>query len=289
MKKKLRHWFKNIQVKIMIDLIEKGIETALKPYAGTVKDAMAYSINSNGKRTRPKMLLTLLDDLNVDVNMGVNAAVALEMIHTYSLVHDDLPAMDNDDFRRHKPTNHKVYGENMAILAGDGLLTASMNEVLNSKLKPEVILSLVEILSRNAGAQGMILGQEIDIQNNFNNFEDLTMSYQLKTGCLFASAFEMAVVIADRSDLQSTMRDLAYRIGIAFQYQDDILEIENGFELMGKSGESDSLKDKKTIVSFLGIEEANKLTISMFNDFSKELQAYPKLKQLLIELLNRKF
>lgn len=273
----------------MIDLIENSIEASLMSYKGTVKDAMAYSLISTGKRTRPKMLLTLLEDLNVDVHLGLHAAVALEMIHTYSLVHDDLPAMDNDDFRRHKPTNHKVFGENMAILAGDGLLTASMNEILKSKLKPEIVVSLIEILSRNAGAQGMILGQEIDIKNEFNTFEELTLSYQLKTGCLFASALEMAVVIADKPELQNSMRDLAYRIGIAFQYQDDILEIENGFELMGKSGESDSLKEKKTIVSFLGIDEANKLTKSMFEDFSKELQLYPRLKEMLIELLNRKF
>ncbi len=273
----------------MIKLIEDGIESALSNYQGIVKDAMAYSINSNGKRTRPKMLLSLLNDLGGNVEEGIHAAVALEMVHTYSLVHDDLPAMDNDDFRRHKPTNHKVYGENMAILAGDGLLSASMNELIKSKLDPKIVVALVEVLSRHAGAQGMILGQEIDIQNDFHSFEELTKSYQLKTGCLFAAALEMAVLIAGRPQLQNSMRDLAYKIGIAFQYQDDILEIENGFELMGKSGDSDTLKDKKTIVSFLGIDEANKLTKDMFDDFSIELEKYPSLKLLLNELLNRKF
>lgn len=247
----------------MINQLNKALQnTVLPPYE--VYSAMEYSLLSGGKRVRPMMLLNIIKDLGLDYIEGMSAAVALEMVHTYSLVHDDLPAMDNDDYRRHRLTNHKVYGEGMAILAGDGLLTLAFGELVN--LDSSVIAQCLEILSRNAGPLGMILGQELDIKDEFSDLDALTHAYQLKTGCLFAAALEMGVVIAKRDDLQEAARNLGYKLGIVFQYQDDILEATQSFSELGKSVESDALRAKNTVVGFVGIDEAKRITNDLFTE-----------------------
>lgn len=257
----------------MIKLFETALARQVEVKGSVVKEAMNYSLLAGGKRIRPMMMLALIKDLNQDIEKGMKAAIALEMIHTYSLVHDDLPAMDNDDFRRHKPTNHKVYGEGQAILAGDALLNDAFMSVIQSDLSSDVIVDLIEVLGRNAGPEGMILGQEIDIRNEFENLEELTYSYQLKTGCLFASALECAVLIAGRKDLQETAKQIGYDIGIYFQYQDDILEYTSDFEQMGKNLESDKEQDKKTIVTFCGLEKAQEINETLYTRICESIQS----------------
>ena len=269
---------------------ETQLNQHIKVEGSRVKEAMNYSLLAGGKRIRPLMMLALVEDLGGNSELAMPAALALEMVHTYSLVHDDLPAMDNDDFRRHKPTNHKVYGEGLAILAGDGLLNDAFMTIATSGLKPELIVSLIEVLGRNAGPSGMILGQEIDIANAFETLEELTVSYQLKTGCLFAAALESAVLVADQGQLQDQARQLAYDLGVFFQYQDDILEYTSDFESMGKNITSDQDEAKKTIVTFEGIEQAQATTKALYESILSSLSKLTsgtKLYDLIVQMEQR--
>ena len=265
----------------MLKEFEIELEQTIAEKGSRVKEAMNYSLLAGGKRIRPMMLLALVEDLGGNVKEAMSSAIALEMIHTYSLVHDDLPAMDNDDFRRHKPTNHKVYGEGMAILAGDGLLNDAFLQVIHDTLPAELKVALIEVLGHNAGPEGMILGQEIDIENKFDDLEALTRSYQLKTGCLFASALECAVLVAKMPDKQSVARELGYQLGIFFQFQDDILEYTSDFEAMGKFLESDIDRDKKTIVTFLGLEAAKLHTKQLYENIIKDIETLSTHHRLL--------
>ncbi|QIK70056.1 polyprenyl synthetase family protein [Erysipelothrix sp. HDW6C] len=272
--------------------IEKHLRTLVETYGQTtVKDAMSYSLLSGGKRIRPRLVLTLLHDLGGTPEKGMDAACAIEMIHTYSLVHDDLPAMDNDDFRRFKPTNHKVYGEGMAILAGDGLLTGAFTTIANAPLDALEKAQCIEILARNAGALGMILGQELDIDDNISNIDGLIRCYELKTGCLFSAALEMATVIAGRQDLQSIAFELGQRLGVAFQFQDDLLEATKSSEEIGKSSQSDTDRSKATIVSILGLIQAQKVTAELFIKIKSLLDQLPltdtQLEALIAEMVDR--
>lgn len=274
----------------MIKQFETVLANHIQAEGSVVKEAMNYSLLAGGKRIRPLMMLALLEDLGGDITQGYAPALALEMIHTYSLVHDDLPAMDNDDFRRHKPTNHKVYGEGVAILAGDGLLNDAFMTLAQSGLESSLIVALLQVLGTNAGPSGMILGQEIDIANAFTTLDELTYSYQLKTGCLFAAALESAVLVAGRQDLQMKAQRLGYDLGIFFQYQDDVLEYTSDFESMGKSLSSDQDEDKKTIVTFLGLEQAQQTTHELFETILTslhELTTQTALKDLVIQMEQR--
>lgn len=241
------------------ELIEKELNE-LKP--SKVVDAMEYSLLSGGKRMRPHLLLSLVSDFGVVSEEAYYAAFALECIHTYSLIHDDLPALDNDDMRRFKPTNHKVYGEDIAILAGDGLLTLAFSLLAKAKLD----YRFVEILGRNAGVQGMILGQEYDILNEIKSLEDLETCYKLKTGALFATSFEMAVLLAGHDEHLELAKELGYTLGIAFQFQDDLLEVLGSEKTIGKSTQSDAERNKFTITSYLSIEKSQTYIQSLFNN-----------------------
>lgn len=266
------------------------IETALKHYAesnGTskVSESIAYSLLSGGKRLRPCMLLSFLSDLGGNIEDGLSAACALEMIHTYSLVHDDLPAMDDDDYRRFKPTNHKVFGEGMAILAGDGLLTQAFDTLSNSNLDNSHKVSCIQVLAHCAGTHGMILGQEIDTLDTIDSIESLDECYYLKTGKLFAAALEMACIIANRNDLRDTAHSVGLKLGLAFQYQDDLLEVKEEFQTIGKSNSSDKERDKHTVVSLLGLHEAEKRTRILYQELNETLLSMGLKSNLLLELI----
>lgn len=274
-------------------MIESRLRELVQEYGNTtVQDAMSYSLLSGGKRVRPRLLLSLLADYGIDLDHGLNQACALEMVHTYSLVHDDLPAMDNDDFRRFKPTNHKVYGEGMAILAGDGLLTAAFTTLAKADTVSATIqMKTVEILARNAGAHGMILGQELDIVDNIDSVEALIQCYEMKTGCLFAAALEMAAVIAEKDHLQDTARTLGLKLGVAFQYQDDILEVTKTSDEIGKSHLSDGEREKSTIVTLLGLKRAQNATEGLFKEIKVLLDRLDlngsELQKLIEEMIAR--
>ena len=226
----------------------------------TIMEASKYSIKSGGKRFRPYLLFAVLDAFGIPLESGLKTAGAIEMIHTYSLIHDDLPAMDDDDLRRGNLTNHKVFGEADAILAGDNLLTESFSLIANDKkLSTGDKLKLIQMISKSAGQNGMIGGQMLDIEaeNREISFEDLEQIHSYKTGKLISAPVKAAAVIAD-ADERTTFHLLKFAdyLGIIFQIRDDILDVTGDVEITGKNTGSDARKDKVTYVSTFGLEGA---------------------------------
>ena len=262
----------------------------------TLQQAMTYSLQAGGKRIRPLLLLATLEMLNVSLNQAhYQVAGALEMIHTYSLIHDDLPAMDNDDLRRGKPTNHKVFGEGMAILAGDALLTEAFHLVTKVALPVEVKLLVLEQLAIQSGSSGMIGGQvgDIEAENQAITLEHLAAIHRRKTGALIMFAVDSACLIA-RADSQVSqlLHDYAEQFGIAFQIKDDILDVVGDEAVIGKKVGSDEALNKSTYPSLLGMDEAvNKLNehIDRALDALNEVQALMPTADisLLAELIKK--
>ena len=234
-------------------------------YPETIAKGMEYAVLNGGKRLRPFLLFATLELLNEDINKGVKSAIALEMIHSYSLVHDDLPALDNDDYRRGKLTTHKVFGEAEGILIGDSLLTYAFY-VLSQKnlelLSSEQIVNIISKTSEYSGINGMIGGQMIDIQSENKKIDLETLKYihSHKTGKLIKLPIEIACIIANlEKNKREVLEEYADLIGIAFQVKDDILDVEGTFEDLGKPVGSDVDLHKATYPSILGMEESKKI------------------------------
>ncbi len=223
-----------------------------------LKEAMHYSLMAGGKRIRPVFLLSTLESLGKDIKLGLPAACAIEMVHTYSLIHDDLPAMDNDDYRRGKLTNHKVFGEAMAILAGDALLTHAFQVICEMAYTDASKLMLLRELSLLAGPAGMVGGQALDIdEQGSKSLEQLYEIHERKTADLLICAVRMGCHLAQASVEQLAQLTLyAKHIGIAFQIQDDILDEVGDETQLGKAVGSDRDNNKATFISLLGIDGA---------------------------------
>ncbi len=231
-----------------------------------LKTAMEYSLEAGGKRLRPVLLLASAEFAGLDSLKVLPYALAIEYIHTYSLIHDDLPAMDNDDLRRGKPTNHKVFGEAMAILAGDGLLNSAF-EIMSKDLmmhfdNKEKLVSRIKamhVIAKASGVQGMIAGQVADIENENNRISEETLEYihLNKTGALIVSAVKAGLYLANANDqMIYDMNKYAQNLGLAFQIADDILDVRGNEEELGKTIGKDMSSGKNTYVSIYGIEEA---------------------------------
>lgn len=227
-----------------------------------LKESMLYSLKAGGKRIRPLLLFATLKAFGLDTKSGLYPAAAIEMIHTYSLIHDDLPSMDDDDLRRGKPTNHKVFGEAMAILAGDGLLTYSFQvlaQMPEGDADPETKLALIQLLAQSAGAEGMVGGQVADIEGEGKqlSLEELEYIHLHKTGKLLVCSVMSAAKIAKANDQQAEhFESFAKHLGMAFQIRDDILDVEGDQELIGKPLGSDTENSKSTYPSLLTMEGA---------------------------------
>lgn len=229
----------------------------------TLHKAMRYSIFAGGKRIRPVLMIAACEAVGGDVDRVLPAACAMEMIHTYSLIHDDLPAMDDDDFRRGRPTNHKVFGEAAAILAGDALLTEAFillsNPEANAGIPPEVSRRVIHTMARCAGSLGMVGGQVVDMESEGKSIDFPTLEYihTHKTGALILAAIESGALIggADEKALASLTR-YGEAAGLAFQVADDILDVVGDQEVIGKDVGSDEARGKATYVALLGLEEA---------------------------------
>lgn len=258
------------KIKLFAELINEDLYKYLDVYRDEYKvifDSMRYSVENGGKRVRPLLALLFCDACGGDVKKALPLADAVEYIHTYSLIHDDLPCMDNDDFRRGKPSNHKVYGEAFALLAGDGLLTAAFERITDcykeGLYSAEVAVDAISILSHLAGSRGMIGGQVIDLLNENNSdvdFENLKLMDNLKTGALIESACVMGCIAAgaDKENINAAS-EFAQKIGLAFQIKDDILDVTSTLEKLGKMAGSDAQNGKSTYVTLLGVEECQKL------------------------------
>ena len=256
-----------VYLKEKTDFFETELKKELKElsYPEIIAKGMEYATLNGGKRLRPFLLFATLELLNENIKKGVKSAIALEMIHSYSLVHDDLPALDNDDYRRGKLTTHKVFGEAEGILIGDSLLTYAFY-VLSQKnlelLSSEQIVNIISKTSEYAGINGMIGGQMIDIQSENKKIDLETLKYihSHKTGKLIKLPIEIACIIANlEKDKREVLEEYADLIGIAFQVKDDILDVEGTFEDLGKPVGSDVDLHKATYPSILGMEESKKI------------------------------
>ncbi|MFF2286355.1 polyprenyl synthetase family protein [Peribacillus butanolivorans] len=227
-----------------------------------VKEAMTYSLEAGGKRIRPLLVFAVLEAFGKNLKTGIPAAAAIEMIHTYSLIHDDLPAMDDDDLRRGKPTNHKVFGEAVAVLAGDALLTYSfqlVTDMIDPEVTAEMKLNLVSEIAKSAGAEGMVGGQVADMEGESKQLtlKELEYIHEHKTGKLLtASIISGAILAGANNEQHQHLRDFAYHLGLAFQIRDDILDIEGSVELIGKPVGSDEGNHKSTYPSLLTLDGA---------------------------------
>lgn len=256
-----------VYLKEKTDFFETELKKELKElsYPETIAKGMKYAILNGGKRLRPFLLFSTLELLNQNIEKGVKSAIALEMVHSYSLVHDDLPALDNDDYRRGKLTTHKVFGEAEGILIGDSLLTYAFY-VLSQKnlelLSSKQIVNIISKTSEYAGIDGMIGGQMIDIQSENKKIDLETLKYihSHKTGKLIKLPIEIACIIANlEKDKREILEEYADLIGLAFQVKDDILDVEGTFEDLGKPVGSDVDLHKATYPSILGMEESKKI------------------------------
>ncbi|PFG05765.1 polyprenyl synthetase family protein [Bacillus sp. es.034] len=253
-----------------------------------LKEAMIYSLQAGGKRIRPILLLSVIRAFNQDTGLGLNTASALEMIHTYSLIHDDLPSMDDDDLRRGKPTNHKMFGEAAAILAGDGLLTYSFQLIAeDTALTNDQKVKLISLLARCAGPEGMVGGQVADIEgeNKLLTVQELENIHVHKTGkLLIFSALAGGIISGvSESELEQLER-FSYHIGLAFQIQDDILDIEGSEEMIGKPVGSDESKHKSTYPSLLTMKGAKEKLQFHLDEALTALTAMPVDSSLLAEI-----
>ena len=228
----------------------------------TLQESMSYSLDAGGKRLRPILVLATLRSFGKEEEIGLPVACAVEMIHTYSLIHDDLPCMDDDDFRRGKLTNHKVFGEAMAVLAGDGLQTYSfqiLKQLVQYNVTPETIIEITYELAKAAGPEGMVGGQVADMQGEGKqlSLEQLEYIHKNKTGKLLQFSIVAGALLANASlDQVEKLREFSYHIGIAFQIRDDILDIEGEEEKIGKPVGSDTTNNKVTYPSLLTMEGA---------------------------------
>lgn len=229
-----------------------------------VEDVMRYSLLAGGKRLRPQLVLATADYVGLSYNKVRAAALAVEYLHTYSLIHDDLPAMDNDDLRRGMPTAHKVYGDAMAILAGDALLTESWVKMMNlvtEGFDVQDVLAASRALAVAAGRSGLVRGQVLDLsaENRVLSREQLEAIHRLKTGALFEACCIIPAILIGDSKAQAELAEFARHFGLAFQIVDDILNVIGDRAVMGKATGTDVALGKSTYPGLLGIDEAQRL------------------------------
>lgn len=281
--------------------LQSYFEKSSNPHFSRLFESMSYSLLAGGKRVRPILTIAAyeacLKQTSEEKEKSVlGVAAALEFIHTYSLIHDDLPAMDNDDLRRGRPTNHKVFGESMAILAGDSLLTEAF--LLMARLKgvaPDVLLDVIGDIAKASGAEGMAGGQVMDLESEKKKIsrEDLEGLHRHKTGCLILVSVTAGAKLAGaRAEALESIEIYGKNIGLAFQIADDILDVEGGSEEMGKSTGGDAMKEKSTYPSLLGLEESKKLAQESADRAVQSLKSFDSradpLRELALYIVSRK-
>ncbi len=274
-----------------VRLIDQALDNYLFNSAAipeTLHHAMRYSVFAGGKRLRPVLLLASAEAVGGDAVLLLPAASAFEMVHTYSLIHDDLPAMDNDDFRRGQPTNHKVFGEAMAILAGDGLLTEAFGLIteccVSGNISPETVVTVIKELSQAAGPFGMIGGQVVDIHSENQSIDKDVLEYihSHKTGALFKACVRAGAIMGRGSAEQlAALTRYAENLGLAFQITDDVLDVEGDSGKLGKTVGSDERLKKATYPSLYGLEESKKLAADAVDRALKALDMFDREADLL--------
>lgn len=262
-------------------LVQQGLETWLPHEKGELRQIFAaarYSALAPGKRLRPALLMEFYALCGGQAEDALPFACGLEMIHNYSLIHDDLPCMDDDDLRRGKPTCHKVYGEALAVLAGDGLLTAAFGVLSGAALAPEQICRGTACLAKAAGPAGMVGGQVLDLLGEGKDLEyqEIVAIESLKTGCMIEAAARLGAIAAGSTQAQEeAAADYARKIGLAFQVRDDVLDVLGDQEELGKPIGSDQEKEKSTFVALKGVEACERLIQELTQAAVEQLRPYP--------------
>ncbi len=276
-------------------IINDALELYLPESDDIVSQAMKYSVRNGGKRIRPMLVLEFCSACGGDYKKALPLACAVEMIHTYSLIHDDLPCMDDDDYRRGKPSCHIAFGEANALLAGDALLTLAFETALKADLPAESIVAATKELAKASGVSGMVGGQVLDLQNENKQLEvaDLEKIDNLKTGELIRVSCVMGCIAAGADDKKiKAAEEYAKGIGLAFQIIDDILDVTSDAETLGKPIGSDSDNQKSTYVSLLGVEESEKVAAQLTEKAKAALDIFDEdtsaLKNLADSLQTRK-
>ncbi len=284
--------------KTWIDEKIKNVEVYLSSAAGAkdnpqmlIYEAMNYSLLSGGKRLRPVLLLAAYELFRNDEDTALPFACAMEMIHTYSLIHDDLPAMDNDDYRRGRPSNHKKFGEAAAILAGDGLLNKAfetgLKAAINGGIDYEKALRALYEIAKSSGSEGMIGGQVVDMfgHEKISDLEDLKFMYSLKTGAIIKSSVAAGAMLGGANDEQlAALEEFADKIGLAFQIEDDILDVTGTLEKLGKATGSDAANHKTTYLTYVSVEEARRQAETLTDEAIKRLDIFGEKAFYLKEL-----
>lgn len=253
--------------------------------------AMYYSLSNGGKRLRPFLVVNTAQLFDIPADVSFPVAASLEMLHTYSLIHDDLPAMDNDDFRRGKPTCHKQFDEATAILAGDGLLTYAFETLAKAeKISADTKIRLLSLLAERAGAfHGMIAGQMLDLQTDksphLSSEQIIKHIEEMKTGCLIAYACQSGAILGAADERQyQAITTYARKIGIAFQISDDILDVVGDAALMGKTLGKDAIQGKLTFVSLYGLDKAGEIAAQLIAEAKESLAVFGSKAENLKDL-----
>ena len=271
----------NKETKTKLHLYKEAVETYIEDYLTSLKgvpkslsDSMLYSFNAGGKRLRPALLLGTYEVFNKENQaIAISFAASIEMIHTYSLIHDDLPAMDDDELRRGKPSNHMVFGEAGAILAGDALLNIAVENILANIAGKCTInkLKAARIIMNASGAAGMIGGQVLDIEGTADG-RSLSQMHSLKTGALFNAAILAGGILGGcKTEDEKLLQEFSDNLGCAFQIKDDILDVISTDEVLGKPTGSDARNDKMTYVSLYGLDESKRLLLQKIDAALKAL------------------
>lgn len=282
-----------------IELINReldGIYAENTALNATLAKSMNYSLMAGGKRLRPILVMAAADAVGADGEKFLHLATSIEMIHTYSLIHDDLPAMDNDDYRRGKLTNHKVFGDGIAVLAGDALLTMAFEVIADSpNVDTEKKLKVIKEMSHAAGAEGMVGGQVIDLESEGKkiNMDTLRKMHSAKTGALFCAAIRSGAILGGATDKQlADLTQYARQFGLAFQITDDILDVTGDEASIGKPVGSDEKNHKSTYVTLGSLESARELAQTAVDEAKKALADFGKeadfLRELVDYLISRK-
>lgn len=269
-------------------LVEAALDQSIQVvYPEKIYEAMRYSLMAGGKRLRPILCLASCELMGGTHDMAMPTACALEMIHTMSLIHDDLPAMDNDDYRRGKLTNHKVYGEDIAILAGDGLLAYAFEFIATQtrNVPADRVLNVIAWLGRAVGAAGLVGGQVVDLDSEANpdvTLETLTFIHRHKTGALLKASVVTGAILAGAAEVDiQRLTHFSENIGLAFQIVDDVLDITATQEQLGKTAGKDLQAQKATYPKFWGIEESKRQADQLIAEAKAELDPYGDAAQPL--------
>lgn len=276
---------------------KKLIDDSLKKYIASKKkqkdcpralcDAMNYALMAGGKRIRPILCIAAYEAVGGQSNNILPVATSLELMHTYSLIHDDLPAMDNDDFRRNQPTTHRAFGEGIAILAGDALLTDAFHMISQAKANPKKLINVINELSYGSGPEGMVGGQTVDLmfEGKKARKKDLHYIHTRKTGALIRTSIRIGAIMANATPAKlKALTEYGEKIGLAFQIIDDILDVIGTKEEIGKTTGADDARGKNTYPSTFGLKESQRISEELVHDSLKEIKRFNRKAEPLAEI-----